>query len=219
LSFFKSHWKVLASAILIISIVGNDHWRDVKSDSYKSGYQFAETNDWLDFQRATVATYDLRTNVGVADACKFMEQTLEQTNTSSSTITTKEAKDYISGCIDGMHNRYGKGITGPDSTSAPDSSGLTPGTPSSELNPDSASTGQVLVPDLSTAVSQDEASLMLANAHLVLGEIKVQDSATDFELPQPGTVLSQDPAPATSVPAGSVVNIVIASGQIAPQSN
>ncbi len=74
------------------------------------------------------------------------------------------------------------------------------------------STGQDMstVPTL-TGLGQDAATAAIAQAGLQLGTITPQN---DNDLAA-GTVISSDPADGTSVPAGTTVNLVVASGRVA----
>ncbi len=74
------------------------------------------------------------------------------------------------------------------------------------------STGQEMstVPTL-TGLGQDAATAAIADAGLQLGTITPQN---DNDLAA-GTVISSDPADGASVPAGSTVNLVVASGRVA----
>ena len=70
------------------------------------------------------------------------------------------------------------------------------------------------VPDLSTVKSQDDANKMLGDAGLKLGKITQKDSPTNIDVPAAGTVLSQSPAPAATVEAGTAVDVTISSGKV-----
>jgi serine/threonine-protein kinase len=78
----------------------------------------------------------------------------------------------------------------------------------------SAGQAKATVPDLSSAKSQDDANKILGDAGLKLGTITQKDSPTNIDVPAAGTVLSQSPAAATSVEAGSAVNVTISSGKV-----
>jgi serine/threonine-protein kinase len=78
----------------------------------------------------------------------------------------------------------------------------------------SAGLAKATVPDLSTAKSQDDANKLLGDAGLKLGNIKLEDSETNIDVPAAGTVLSQSPAPAATVDAGSAVDVTISSGKV-----
>lgn len=73
----------------------------------------------------------------------------------------------------------------------------------------SSGKGQVQVPDL-TGLTEAAASTAITNAKLTLGTITQANSAT---IPV-GQVLSSDPAKGTSIPAGTVVNLVISNGEV-----
>lgn len=73
----------------------------------------------------------------------------------------------------------------------------------------SAGKEQILMPDL-TGKSEQEATLAITEAKLFLGTITQANSAT---IPQ-NMVISSDPAPNASVPAGSTVNLVISTGAV-----
>lgn len=78
----------------------------------------------------------------------------------------------------------------------------------------SAGLAKATVPDLSSAKSQDDANKLLGDAGLKLGTIKLKDSETNIDVPAAGTVLSQSPAPAATVDAGSAVDVTISSGKV-----
>ncbi len=78
----------------------------------------------------------------------------------------------------------------------------------------SAGQAKAIVPDLSSAKSQDDANKLLGDAGLKLGTITQKDSPTNIDVPAAGTVLSQSPAPTTNVEAGSAVNVTISSGKV-----
>ncbi|MFM8927613.1 MAG: Stk1 family PASTA domain-containing Ser/Thr kinase [Rhodoluna sp.] len=73
----------------------------------------------------------------------------------------------------------------------------------------SAGKEQILMPDL-TGKTEQEATLAITEAKLFLGTITQANSAT---IPQ-NMVISSDPAPNASVPAGSTVNLVISTGAV-----
>jgi serine/threonine-protein kinase len=73
----------------------------------------------------------------------------------------------------------------------------------------SAGAEQIIMPDLSGMTEQD-ATLAITNAKLVLGTITQADSAT---VPQ-NMVISSDPAANQSIPAGSTINLVISTGTV-----
>lgn len=68
---------------------------------------------------------------------------------------------------------------------------------------------QVQVPTLTGMTSLDDVRVALADAKLVLGNSREQDS----DQPQ-GTVLSQDPSAGSTVKAGSRVNVVVSNGLV-----
>jgi len=78
----------------------------------------------------------------------------------------------------------------------------------------SAGVAKATVPDLSLAKSEDDANKLLGAAGLKLGKITQKDSLTNIDVPAAGTVLSQSPDPATSVAAGSAVDVTISSGKV-----
>lgn len=78
----------------------------------------------------------------------------------------------------------------------------------------SAGQAKATVPDLGSAKSQDEANKILGDAGLKLGTITQKDSATNVDVPAAGTVLSQSPAPAATVNAGTAVDVTISSGKV-----
>jgi serine/threonine-protein kinase len=73
----------------------------------------------------------------------------------------------------------------------------------------SAGAEQILMPDL-TGMTEADATLAITEAKLVLGTITQNDSATVAQ----NSVISSDPAPNTSIPAGSTVNLVISTGMV-----
>lgn len=73
----------------------------------------------------------------------------------------------------------------------------------------SAGQQQVLMPDL-TGMSEGDAVTALNTSNLVLGTISQSDSATVAQ----NLVISSDPLPNTSVPAKTVVNLVISTGTV-----
>lgn len=78
----------------------------------------------------------------------------------------------------------------------------------------SAGQAKATVPDLGSVKSQDEANKILGDAGLKLGTITQKDSATNVDVPAAGTVLSQSPAPAATVNAGTAVDVTISSGKV-----
>jgi serine/threonine-protein kinase len=78
----------------------------------------------------------------------------------------------------------------------------------------SSGLAKATVPDLSSAKSQDDANKLLGDAGLKLGTITQKDSPTNIDVPAAGTVLSQSPAPAATVEAGSAVDVTISSGKV-----
>ena len=78
----------------------------------------------------------------------------------------------------------------------------------------SAGIAKTTVPDLSSVTTQDAANKLLGDANLKLGNITQKDSDTVTELKPAGTVLSQSPAPNTSVDVNSTVDVTISSGKI-----
>lgn len=78
----------------------------------------------------------------------------------------------------------------------------------------SAGQAKSIVPDLSSAKSQDDANKLLGEAGLKLGTITQKDSPTNIDVPAAGTVLSQSPAPAATVEANSAVDVTISSGKV-----
>jgi len=78
----------------------------------------------------------------------------------------------------------------------------------------SAGQAKATVPDLSSAKSQDDANKILGDAGLKLGIITQKDSETNVDVPAAGTVLSQSPAPAATVDAGTSVDVTISSGKV-----
>ncbi len=73
----------------------------------------------------------------------------------------------------------------------------------------SAGAEQVVMPDLS-GMSEQDATLAITNAKLVLGTITQADSATVAQ----NMVISSDPAANQSIPAGSTINLVISTGTV-----
>jgi len=73
----------------------------------------------------------------------------------------------------------------------------------------SAGAEQILMPDL-TGLTEQEATLAITEAKLVLGTITQNDSATIAQ----NLVISSDPKPNTSIPAGSTINLVISTGLV-----
>ena len=73
----------------------------------------------------------------------------------------------------------------------------------------SAGAEQILMPDLS-GMSEQEATLAITNAKLVLGTITQADSPTVAQ----NLVISSDPAANTMIPAGSTINLVISTGTV-----
>lgn len=73
----------------------------------------------------------------------------------------------------------------------------------------SAGAEQVLMPDL-TGLTEQEATLAITEAKLVLGTITQNDSAT-VEM---NKVISSDPAPNITIPSGTTVNLVISTGMV-----
>lgn len=78
----------------------------------------------------------------------------------------------------------------------------------------SAGLAKATVPDLSSAKSQDDANKLLGDAGLKLGIITQKDSPTNIDVPAAGTVLSQSPAAASTVDAGTAVDVTISSGKV-----
>ena len=73
----------------------------------------------------------------------------------------------------------------------------------------SAGAEQIMMPDL-TGMTEQEATLAITEAKLVLGTITQNDSATIAQ----NLVISSDPKPNTSIPAGSTINLVISTGLV-----
>ena len=73
----------------------------------------------------------------------------------------------------------------------------------------SAGKEQVLIPDL-RVLTEEEATLALTDAKLELGVITQSDSATVAL----NLVISSDPAANKSIPAGTIVNLVISTGMV-----
>jgi len=78
----------------------------------------------------------------------------------------------------------------------------------------SAGIEKATVPDLSSVTTQDAANKALGDAKLKLGIITQEDSDSLADLKPAGTVLSQSPAPNTSVDVNSSVDVTISSGKI-----